>query len=201
MPIRTLNIGPAPGEGREQGTHWHWLTDPSTDCARVLEGIKCHSHCREEEEDEEEKEEDHRGVTAAETLTVLKGKILGTLETKYWLWQPRRQLSFSFPTLLSIIAREDPISDKKPERFKAWLKTLHKPGSASSLTQLPSREVPVPSVPISLDPSSPPAAPQTWHLLNFPFSPEKGVLVPHLLFAPHSLAWKLWPWMDSARGL
>lgn len=132
MPIRTLNIGPAPGEGREQGTPWHWLTDPSTDCAQVLEGIKCHAHCREEEEDEEEKEEDHRGVTAAETLTVLKGKILGTLETKYWLWQPRRQLSFSFPTLLSIIAREDPISDKKPERFKAWLKTLHKPGSASS---------------------------------------------------------------------
>lgn len=80
---------------------------------------------------EEEEEEDHKGVMVAVRMPLLVGKILGTLETKYWLWQPVRQMSFSFTTFLSIVAIEDPISDKPTERF------LHKlSGSASSFLQL-----------------------------------------------------------------
>jgi len=97
----------------------------------------------------EEEEEDHRDVTAAVSLTLLVGKILGTLETKHWLSWPWRQAKFSFTTFLSIVAIEDPISDKPTGRV------LHKlAGSASSFLQLLSREASVSSVHVSPHPSS-----------------------------------------------
>lgn len=67
-----LNIGIAPGESGEQGAPWHMLSErfihaaePVSKCwrgTRVVPIVKVG--------------EDHRGVT---------GKIVGMLETKYWL--------------------------------------------------------------------------------------------------------------------
>lgn len=141
-----LNIGTAPGENGEQGTLWHTPADRSIHAAETVS--KCWRGTSSVPITEEE--EDHRGVTAAASLTLLVGKILGTLETKYWLLWPWRQASFSFTAFLLIVAIEDPISDKPTERV------LHKPsGSASRFLQLLSGEAPVSSVHISSDPSSP----------------------------------------------
>lgn len=84
-----LNIGPAPGENGEQGNLWHTPADRSIHAAEMVP--KCWRGTSVVPIIEEEEEDDHRGVMAAASLTLLVGKILGTLETKYWLSWPWRQ--------------------------------------------------------------------------------------------------------------
>lgn len=67
-----LNTGMAPGENGEQGAPWHMPPERSIHAAETVSkcwrGIRVVPIVK--------AEEDHRGVT---------GKILGMLETKYWL--------------------------------------------------------------------------------------------------------------------
>lgn len=203
-----LNIGT--GEDGEQGTPWHTPADRSIHAAETVP--KCWRGTSVVPIVEEE--EDHRGVMAAVSLTLLVGKILGTLETKYWLLRPWRQVSFSFTTFLSIVAIEDPISDKPTERV------LHNlSGSASSFLQLLSGEAPVSSVHISPDPSSPTSTSWSPATASPGLAPKAPQLPPYPLkrvpctmlavcfqrctFYPLGKVErsKLWPWMCSTQGL
>lgn len=212
LPIRTIKYWHGTSEDGEQGTPWHTLADRSIRAAETVP--KPWRGTSVDPIVEEEEEEDHRGVTAAVSLTLLVGKILGTLETKYWLSWPWRQASFSFTTFLLIVAIEDPISDKPTERVLYKLS-----GSASSFLQLLSREAPVSSVHISPDPpsltstcwspatASPGLASKAPQLPPYPLKgdPCTTLAVCFQICTVYPLGKversKLWSWMCSTQGL